>query len=62
MLRLEWGTAVAAGDAALEWEPLNEDLVVTPALARLLLKLARRRLDLEVRQPKPTSGEQEDAA
>jgi hypothetical protein len=62
MLRLVWGTAVAAGDAPVEWEPLNEDFVVTPALARLLLKLARRRLDLEARQPKPASGEQEDAA
>ena len=34
MLRLVWGTAVAAGDAPLDWEPLNEDFVVTPTLAR----------------------------
>ncbi len=62
MLRLVWGTAVAAGDAPLDWEPLNEDFVVTPTLARLLLKLARRRLDLESRHPKAAPGKQEDAA
>jgi hypothetical protein len=62
MLRLVWGTAVAAGDGPVEWEPLNEDFVVTPALARLLVKLARRHLDLEARRQKAASAENEDAA
>lgn len=41
---------MAGHDDPLELEVLNEDFVLTPALCQLLVKLARRHLELEARQ------------
>lgn len=41
------GGAVAINDSPIEFEVASEDFVVTPALARLLVKLAKRHLEWE---------------
>jgi hypothetical protein len=49
-------------DDQVEFEALNEDFVITPALARLLVKLARRRLDRETIRGEAHMPEMERAA
>jgi hypothetical protein len=58
MLRLVQGGVVAADETLVEFEALSEDFVVTPALARLLVKLARRHLEWEARQAARQSQEE----
>ena len=45
---------MAGHDAPVELEVLNEDFMVTPAMARLLVKLARVRLEAEADGPDRT--------
>ena len=49
---------MAADETLVEFEALSEDFVVTPALARLLVKLARRHLEWEARQAARQSQEE----
>jgi len=58
MFRLVRGGVVAADETVVEFEALSEDFVVTPALARLLVKLARRHLEWEARQATRQSQEE----
>ncbi|MFZ2056291.1 MAG: hypothetical protein WAV54_02630 [Acidimicrobiales bacterium] len=50
--------AMAVNDSPVELEALSEDFVVTPALARLLVKLARRHVEWESRQSDKTQSEE----
>ena len=50
MLRLLRGGVMADREPPLELEVLNEDFVLTPTLCKLIVKLARRHLELEARQ------------
>lgn len=47
MLRLVPGGVVAANEQTVELEVISEDFVVSAALAKLLVKLARRHLEFE---------------
>jgi len=49
---------MAASEPLIELEVLSEEFVVTPALARLLVKLARRHLEWEARQANGSSQEE----
>ena len=53
--------AVDANEHLLEFEAVSEEFVVTPTLAKLLVKLARRHLKWEVRQASRRPSEEQAA-
>lgn len=52
---------MASHDAPVQLEVLNEDFVVTPTLARLLVKLARRHLEREAGLLQTRGSKKDDA-
>jgi hypothetical protein len=51
---------MASHDAPVDLEALGVDFVVTPALARLLVELARRRLEREASMLQARPSKEED--
>jgi hypothetical protein len=63
MLRLlRGGVMVDREPPPIELEVLNEEFVLTPALCKLLLKLARRHLEFEARQTRADADNDGHAA
>ncbi len=52
---------MAGHDAPVELEVVNDDFVVTPAMARILVKLARGRLEAEAKTANGSRTKKEDA-
>jgi hypothetical protein len=51
---------MADREPQLELEVVSEDFVLTPTLCKLLLKLARRHVELEARQTEAERGADHD--
>ncbi len=62
MLRLLRGGVMVDREPPIELEVLNEEFVLTPALCKLLLKLARRHLEFEARQTRARADHDGHAA
>jgi hypothetical protein len=62
MLRLLEGGTMGAGEGSVKLEVLSENLVITPTLASLLVRLARWQLHHEALRAVERSSQQEHAA